>query len=307
MSAALPELSYAAWEPTKTTLHLFTQVAGKIRLACVPLQNHWWNVTLYPNATGLTTGLMRFDDTLFEIAFDLTRHRLVVSTGDGKEQSFKLRDGLSVRKFYRKLFDILRSLGIGVKIIAKPYGVPITTPFDQDDEHHTYDRKAVERWNQVNRWSADVFRSYASDFAGKASPAHLFWHSFDLAMGRYNGKLAPPKPAGTNNVEREAYSHEVIAVGFWPGDAKMANAAYYTYTAPEPATLTSEPLAAGGVWAPSGSGHMGVLPYDTVRASETPEATLLAFLRSGYAAGAKAAGWDVSSLAHDVLADHSAV
>lgn len=300
MSVALPPLTYSEWEPTKTTLHLYAQIVGKIRLACVPLQNHWWNVTLYPNATGLTTGLMRYDATLFEVALDLTDHRLVVSTGAGVRESFKLRDGLSVRKFYRKLFEILDELGIGVQILAKPYGVPITTPFEKDDEHASYDREAVERWNLVNRWSADVFRSYASDFAGKASPAHVFWHSFDLAMGRYNGKRAPEKPAGTSMVEREAYSHEVIAVGFWPGDAKMTAAAYYTYTAPEPTALTNEPLAAGGVWAPSGGGHMGVLPYDVVRSSATPEATLLEFLRSGYAAGAKAAGWDAAALAHDL-------
>lgn len=298
MSVTLPSLTYADWEPTKTTLHLYTQIVGKIRLECVPIQNHWWNVTLYPDATGLTTGLMRYDATLFEIAFDLAAHRLVVSTGAGQRESFKLRDGLSVRKFYKKLFEILDELGIGVKILAKPYGVPITTPFEKDDEHASYDRAAVERWDLVNRWSADVFRSYASDFAGKASPAHVFWHSFDLAMGRYNGKRAPAKPPGTSLVEREAYSHEVIAVGFWPGDAKMSAAAYYTYTAPEPPTLTNEPLAAGGIWAPSGGGHMGVLPYDTVKASATPEADLLDFLRSGYAAGVKAAAWDAAALEH---------
>lgn len=298
MSVTLPDMPYPQWEPTKTTLHLYCQIVGKIRLACVPLLNHWWNVTLYPSATGLTTGLMRSDDKLFEIRLDLVGHRAIVTLGDGTSESFKLRDGLSVRKFYRKLFSLLDDAGVGLRIHGVPYGVPMTTPFDDDDEHASYDREAVERWNLVNRWSADVFKSYASDFAGKASPAHLFWHSFDLAMGRYNGKKAPPKPAGTGIVEREAYSHEVIAVGFWAGDPKTPMPAYYTYTAPEPAGLAHEPLAAGATWVDTGASHMGILPYAAVAASTTPEAALLEFLRSAYAAGAKASGWDVEGLAH---------
>ena len=299
MSLQLPPLDYRAWEPSKTTLHLFTQILGKIRLACVPFANHWWNVTLYPQPRGLTTGLMRWDDTFFEIRLDLVGHRAIVSTEGGAVESFKLRDGLSVRKFYRNLFGILRDLKIGVPIHAVPYGVPVTMPFDEDREHASYDRAAVERWHEVTAWSADVLRSYASDFAGKTSPVHLFWHSFDLAIARFNGKRAPEKPPGTNLVEREAYSHEVIAVGFWPGDPATPSAAYYTYTAPEPDRLTAEPLAAGASWVPSGSGHLGVLPYDAVRGADAPEATLLAFARSGYAAGAKAANWDVAALAHD--------
>lgn len=297
MPLTLPRLPYEDWEPTKTTLHLFCQIVGKIRLASTAPRNHWWNVTLYVTAAGLTTGMMRVNDTEFEIEFDFVEHRLRVRTAGGASDDFKLRDGLSVAKFYEKVFAMLRDLGIAVEILAKPYGVPISTPFAHDEEHNRYDRKWVERWWAACRFTTEVFQSFASDFAGKISPVHLFWHSLDLAMGLYNGKRAPERP-GANHVEAVAYSHEVIAVGFWAGDANVPMAAYYTYTAPEPATLTDQPLSGEGAkWVPSGSGHMGLLPYEAIRTAEQPEATLLAFLRSGYAAGTTAAGWDRETLA----------
>jgi hypothetical protein len=296
MPIALPPLPYADWEPTLTTLHLFSQIVGKVRLASTPPRNHWWNVTLYVTETGLTTGPMRVDETEFEIIFDFIQHRLIVFTPGRKHDGFKLRHGLSVAKFYKKLFRILGDLGIGVRILAKPYGMAVTTPFRDDEEHAAYNAKWVERWWAVSRWTVGVFESYASDFAGKASPAHLFWHSFDWAMARYNGKRAPQKP-GANHVEAVAYSHDVIAVGFWAGDPATKAAGYYTYTAPEPGALTAEPLASGGTWVPSGSGHLGFLPYEAVQAASQPEVLLLEFLRSGYQAGAKAAGWDQAGMA----------
>lgn len=299
MPIRLQPLSYADWEPTLTTLHLFAQIVGKVRLASTPPRNHWWNVTLYVTEIGLTTGPMRVDETEFEIIFDFIQHRVIVFTPGGKHDGFKLRDGLSVAKFYKKLFRILDDLDLGVRILAKPYGMAVTTPFEEDEEHAAYDAKSVERWWAASRWTVGVFESYASDFAGKASPAHLFWHSFDWAMGRYNGKRAPARP-GANHVEAAAYSHEVIAVGFWAGDPATNAAAYYTYTAPEPGTLTEQPLACGATWVSSGSGHLGVLPYEAVQRAAQPEAALLDFLRSGYAAGAKAAGWDEAALRADL-------
>ncbi len=296
MPIELPALPYADWEPTKTTLHLYCQIVGKIRMASTAPRNHWWNVTLYVSARGLRTGLMRVDDVEFEIELDFLEHRLLVTTAEGDGGGFRLRDGLSVAKFYKRLLAVLKKLKIGVDILAKPYGVPISTPFSQDKEHHHYDRKWVERWWTACRFTVEVCESYASDFGGKASPAHLFCHSLDLAMARYSGKPAPAR-AQANHVEAVAYSHEVIAVGFWAGDPATQMAAYYTYTAPEPPGLTGQPLRGEGAsWISSGSGHMGVLAYDTVRNSPQPEAVLLDFLRSGYEAGVKAAGWDALAL-----------
>jgi Family of unknown function (DUF5996) len=178
--------------------------------------------------------------------------------------------------------------------------VPITTPFARDEEHRSYDRVAVRRWFDALVWTTSVFDEFASEFAGKQSPVHLFWHSFDLAMGRYSGRRAdgPPKD---DPVERKAYSHEVIAFGFWPGDPNTPAATYYTYTAPEPSDLTRQTLAPeGAAWYPSGSGHLGALPYDIVRTAADPKAALLAFLRSGYDAGVRTAGWNAASLAHSL-------
>jgi uncharacterized protein DUF5996 len=294
----LPSLPYADWETTKTTLHLWTQIVGKIRLKATPRLNHWWNVSLRPNARGLTTQRMHAGDSHFQIQFDFIDHRLVLVTDAAEAASFPLRDGLSVAEFYRKLFAMLEAYGIRVPILAKPYGVPMTTPFAKDTEHRSYDAAMVRRWWDVIRWTADVLDEFASRFAGKQSPVQLFWHSFDLAMARYSGGRAGG-PRKDDPVEREAYSHEVIAFGFWPGDPNTPAPTYYTYTAPEPATLTTEPLASGGAWYPSGSGHLGGLSYDTVRNAPDPRAALLAFMQSGYEAGTRTANWDTAALAHE--------
>ncbi|MEA2664213.1 MAG: hypothetical protein QOI11_1157, partial [Candidatus Eremiobacteraeota bacterium] len=195
------------------------------------------------------------------------------------------------------IVDALRALGIEARILAKPYGVPMTTPFAQDEEHRSYDRVMVRRWFDALLWTANVFEEFAGEFAGKQSPAHLFWHSFDLALARFSGRRAggPPK---ADPVEREAYSHEVIAFGFWPGDPATPAPTFYTYTAPEPAGLTARPLRPDGAgWYPSGAGHLGALPYDAVRGAADPRAALLEFLHAGYEAGTTSAGWDAASLA----------
>ena len=299
-TALLEALPFEGWEPTKTTLHLWCQIVGKIALRSTALRNHWWNCTLRPTAQGVKTELLRAGDTFFDIELDVVEHRTIVRVSTAPEPvCFVLRDGLSVAEFYASLRDALGTAGIDVPILGVPYGFPgQSTPFADDREHHAYDAAAVRRWWNAIAWSTSVFEQFATEFAGKQGPVQLFWHGFDLALGRYSGRRAegPPK---TDPVQREAYSHEVIAFGFWPGDANVPAPAYYTYTAPEPADLTTVTLApAAASWAPSGNGHMGVLPYDAVRTSDDPAAALLTFLRSGYDAGTRTAKWDTAALMH---------
>lgn len=235
---------------------------------------------------------MRAGETFFAIDFDFVDHFVAIQSNRAHAPAtIPLRDGLSVAEFYDTIFKRLAEFGIQTRVVDKPYGMGVDIPFSQDHEHKSYDRVMVRRWWEITLWSADVFDQYASEFIGKESPAHLFWHSFDLAISRYSGRPAntPPK---SDAVEQEAYSQEVIAVGFWPGDPNTPAPTYYTYTAPEPPTLTSMPLAptqAG--WAQSGSGHLGALPYEAVRTSDDPRATLLAFMHAGFNAGIRAANW----------------
>jgi uncharacterized protein DUF5996 len=296
----LEELPYDEWEPTKTTLQLWSQIVGKIALRSSALRNHWWNVTLRPTARGVRTERLTAGGREFDIELDFVDHRAIVRSGDAHDDvTFRLHDGLSVADFYAALNAALKTFEIEVPILAKPYGIAgQTTPFAQDREHRSYDATMVGRWWNVVRWTSDVFERFASEFAGKQGPVQLFWHGFDLALGRYSGRRAegPPK---TDPVEREAYSHEVIAFGFWPGDANVRSATYYTYTAPEPPGLTEFALQPeGAAWNPAGGGHLGVVPYDVIRAAADPQAALSAFLHSGYDAGVRAAGWDAAALRH---------
>ncbi|MGN6677562.1 MAG: DUF5996 family protein [Streptosporangiaceae bacterium] len=288
----LPELHLDDWRPTKDTLHLYCQIIGKIRLATTPPRNHWWNVPLYVDVRGLTTRRLHHQGTTFEITLDFIVHALVVRTADGRTSSFELGTGLPIADFDAALHGILGGLGVDVTIRELPFGVPMKTPFRQDTEHATWDRDAVERFGQVVDWSDSVFEEFSGWFNGKTSPVHLFWHSFDLAVTRFSGRPAPPLDA--DQVTREAYTHEVISFGFWAGDDTIGDAAYYSYTAPEPAGLRDEPLSAGH-WIEYGPGSMAILPYQAVRTAASPRDTLLAFCQSAYEAGAKLAGWDAES------------
>ncbi len=287
---ALPPLPYPPWERTKETLHLWAQIVGKVKLASSPPKNHWWHVPLYVDVHGLTTRVLHSRDaTAFEIRFDFAAHRLVVETAR-REESFELADGLSVAAFDDQLHAALGALGVDLPIVEKPFGVPMTTPFPDDDEHASYDAEAVERFWRVLDWSADVLEEFAGWFCGKQSPVHLFWHSFDLALTRFSGRPAPPMPEA-DPVTREAYADEVVSFGFWAGDQNVREPSYYSYTAPEPAGLRDQPLRAGAVWVEQNGGSLAILPYETVRAAADPRAALLEFLESAYQAGAGAAGW----------------
>jgi hypothetical protein len=293
----LPELALEQWEPTKETLHLWTQIVGKVRLAAMPPQNHWWNVPLFVDTRGLTTRRLRSDGADFDIAFDFVAHELVVRTSRGEVDPFPLANGLSVAAFYERLAAMLAARGIEVETRAEPYGIPVTTPFAEDEEHASYDREAVERFWRALRWIDWTLQEFAGWFCGKTSPVHLFWHGLDLALTRFSGRRAPELP-NADFVAREAYSHEVISFGFWPGDQKVPMPAFYSYTAPEPAGLADRPLRpeAASWQQPFGSNHLALLPYDEVRHSLDPRWTLLEFLQSAYEAGAATAGWDEESL-----------
>jgi Family of unknown function (DUF5996) len=293
----LPGLPLERWEPTKETLHLWAQIVGKVRLAATPPQNHWWNAPLYVDTRGLTTRRLRAGGCDFDVAFDFVAHELVVRTSRGQVESFPLRDGYSVAAFYERLWALLAGFGIDVEIKPEPFGVAVTTPFAEDSEHASYDREAVERLWRALRWIDWTLQEFAGWFCGKSSPVHLFWHGFDLAVTRFSGAPAPPNP-NADPVTREAYSHEVISFGFWPGDKKMRMPAFYSYTAPEPTGLADQPLRPERAsWQqPFGSSHMALLPYDDVRTSPAPRQALLDFLESSYQAGATLAGWDRDAL-----------
>ena len=299
----LPPLPYDAWEPTKTTLHLWAQIVGKIELGSTAHRNHWWNITLLPSARGLRTHRMTRGGTGFDVEFDFIDHRLVIrSDGAHEPAGFELRDGLSVAEFYRSIFEELRKFGIEMKILSKPYGVPMTTPFERDEEHRSYDNVMVRRFWEVLSWSAGALQTFASRFEGKQSPVHIYWHTFDLAMSRFSGKRADTSMR-PDRVQKEAYSHEVIAFGFWAGDANTPAPTYYTYTAPEPVALAQQPLLPQeAAWFEVPGGHLGGLRYDAVRTAEDPLATLLSFYQSGYDAGVKTANWDTSGFDPLVIA-----
>lgn len=293
---AFPPLPLEEWRDTKNTLHLYLQIVGKIRLALHPRINHWWHVPLYISPRGLTTRSIPYGSGNFEIEFDLLKHRLRISTSDGGRKKFKLKDGLSVAEFYKKLMESLSDLGINVEIRAIPYEAPSTIPFDQDDEHRSYDREHVETFFHILVAVNGILEEFRGRFIGKSTPVHLFWHSFDLALTRFSGKTAPERE-GAGTVEREAYSHEVISFGFWFGDDKVPAPAFYSYTAPEPQGLADERLLPEfAKWQDAGASHMALLMYDDVRTAENARELILEFLESSYQAGAKRAGWDIEEL-----------
>jgi Family of unknown function (DUF5996) len=295
---AWPALPYADWEPTKQTLHRYAQILGKVRMALVPPLNHWWHVTLYVSARGLETGPMPYGDRTVEIGLDFLDHRLHVRSSDGQTAAFALYDRLACAGFYAHLFAALRDVGVEAAIHARPFDLGDSPPFPDDTLHDSYDADAVERFWTILRLTDATLATFRSAFNGKASPTHVFWHSFDLAHARFSGRPAPPI-AGADPVTAEAYSHEVIAFGWWPGDDRRTPyPAFYSYTAPEPDGLRDHTLApAAAEWQDTGTGSLAILPYDAVRAADDPAAELLAFYESAYRAGATAAGWDAAALA----------
>jgi hypothetical protein len=294
-----PAMPLAEWQDTKSTLHRFAQVVGKIRLAASVRRNHWWNVPFHLTGRGITSRPMGQADgnPIFTIDFDFVDHQLLVTAADGKAVSFPLY-GRSVAVFYRETLDALRSLGVDVNIDRPvPFDLPdADRPFSDDTEHASYDPVWANRYWQVLSQVNLVLEEFAAGYSGKVSPVHHFWHTFDIAHTRFSERHVV-QPREADPVTREAYSREVISFGFWFGDESFAESAFYSYAAPEPAGLADQPLKPGTAqWIPRNASHLAVLRYDDARAEADPRAAVLAFYQSAYQAGARLAGWDIAGL-----------
>ena len=293
-----PPLPLAAWRDTYATLHMWMQVVGKTRLALAPMENHWWQCTLYVTERGLTTSPMPDGRRLLTVEFDFIAHRLVMRTAEGQRRQFPLTPQ-SVARFHAQFMQALRELGFAPRFLARPSEVETAIPFAEDEEHAAYDREAVHRWWRALAHADRVFKRFRGGFQGKQSPAHFFWGSFDLAVTRFSGRPAPRHPGGAPNcpdyVMVEAYSRECSSAGFWPGGGPVDEAAFYAYAYPEPEGYASGPVRPAAAWYHAKAGEF-ILPYEAVRTAPDPDATLLLFLQSTYEAAAVHGQWDREAL-----------
>jgi hypothetical protein len=272
---------------------MWTQIVGKVRLRLTPLVNHWWNVPLYVTARGLTTARIPYGEKTFELRFDFLQHQFVLETNDGLVKTLAL-EPRSVAEFYQEFMELLRSAKIEVKIWRMPVEIPDPIPFDRDRVHASYDRASVEKFWRILLSVDTVFNEFRARFIGKSSPVHFFWGSFDLAVTRFSGRRAPERP-GADVVTREAYSHEVSSVGFWPGGGNLQGAAFYSYAAPEPQGFKDERARPDVAYYDRQLGEF-LLMYDEVRKAESPTASLLEFCQSTYQAAATLGKWDRRAL-----------
>lgn len=293
-----PALPLDEWQDTYATLHRWSQIVGKVRLARMPWINHSWHVTLYVTSRGLTTSAIPCGARSFQIDFDFIDHQLPIRTSDGEVRSVALRPR-SVADFYRELMAQLRDLGIETAIHPRPNEVEDPTPFPEDEQHASYDAGAANRFWRVLVQTERVLTAFRARFIGKCSPVHFFWGSFDLAVTRFSGRPAPPHPGGVPNlpdrVAREAYSHEVSSAGFWPGGGGISYPAFYSYAYPEPEGYRDAPVRPSGAFYSSELREF-LLPYDEVRRAGAPDEALLEFLESTYLAAADPGRWDRSAL-----------
>ena len=288
-----PSLTLEDWADTCATLHMWTQIVGKIRLKQTPLVNHWWNVPLYVSARGLTTTAMPYENILFEMEFDFLDHQLRIKCSNGWNTSVAL-EPKSVAVFYDQTMKALSDIGLKIEIWPMPVEIPNPIRFDEDNEHKSYDPEYAQRFWRVLSLSDEILQKFRAGFVGKCSPVHFFWGSFDLAVTRFSGRLAPARPEA-DAITREAYSHEVISHGFWPGQGPLGKAAFYSYTAPAPDGLAEAKVKPATAFYNSEMG-LFLLTYDDMRTSSNPEETLMEFLQTTYEAGANLAGWDREAL-----------
>ena len=288
-SAPWPELQWSEWQKTADTLHMWTQIVGKTRLALSPLQAHWWNVPLYVSARGLNTSAMPYGSEFLEVAFDFVSHELKFATSTGATLATPLR-AQSVADFYREYQRSLSALGVSVNIHPVPVELQHPIPFADDVEHASYDPQAAHRFWRVLMSADKIFQQFSSHFLGKVSPVHFFWGSFDLAVTRFSGRRAPPRE-GADAITREAYSHEVISAGFWPGNGGFGDAAFYCYAAPAPKGLEVATIQPAKAAFNKTLGEF-IFLYEDLRTDPSPDEALLSFLQTTYEAGATLANWD---------------
>jgi hypothetical protein len=296
-NSSWPPLVYAEWQESCATLHLWTQIVGKIRLALAPPVNHWWHVPLYLTSRGLTTSPMPYGGRTFQIDFDFIDHVLRIATSDGRSDNLALAPR-SVADFYKEIMGRLRALGLEVRIWTTPVEIADPIRFQQDDVHASYDPVQVNRFWRLLTQVDQVFAAFRGRFIGKASPVHFFWGSFDHAVTRFSGRRAPPPPSNPqipDTINREAYSHEVSSCGFWPGNGGFGQAAFYSYAYPQPQGFGEAPVQPSAAYYSKEIGEF-ILPYDAVRQAASPRDTLLEFLQSAYAAAADLAHWDRAAL-----------
>ena len=292
-SELLPALPFDSWKDTLATLHMWTQVVGKVRLKLCPLVNHYWNVAFYLTARGMTTSAMPYSRGTVEVRFDFIAHQLLIETSEGRMVAFALKPQ-SVAEFYKAFMAALADLGVTVKIWTTPCEIPDPTPFEKDHLHASYDPDAVHKFWRIMAWVDQILKEFRAGFLGKVSPVHFFWGSFDLAVTRFSGRTAPERP-GADPITREAYSHEVSSAGFWPGGGDIKGPAFYSYAAPEPtgfAECKVRPAAA--FYHPQLKEFL--LMYDDVRTAASPKTALMEFLQSTYDAAADTGKWDRKAL-----------
>lgn len=290
---AWPVLPLQEWEATRATLHMWTQVVGKVRLALSPHVNHWWEVPLYVSARGITTSAIPYGEHIFEIEFDFLDHNLAIRSSNGTTKFVPLYPR-SVADFYREVMAALRAIGIEVKIWPTPVEIPDPIPFVDDEQHASYDSEYVNRFHRILLQSDSIFKEFRGRFTGKASPVHFFWGSFDLAVTRFSGRRAPERE-GADPITREAYSHECCSAGFWPGSGEITGPAFYSYTSPAPEGYSTYRVVPSAAFYHSGLGEF-ILMYDEVRRAASPAVAVLDFLQSTYEAGAILGRWDRAAL-----------
>jgi hypothetical protein len=299
-----PALPFAEWRETCETLHMWTQIVGKIRLAQAPPQNHWWHVALYVTPRGLTTSAMPHGTRLFSISFDLVDHALVLVTSDGGRRTVPLM-ARSTADFYEEVTAKLGELELPVHVWPHPVEVETSIPFDRDTVHTAYDREAVERFRGALQQADRVLQRFRGGFLGKSSPVHFFWGGFDLALTRFSGRPAPAHPGGQPNVGRhvmiEAYSHEVVSFGWWPGNAVIQEPAFYAYVYPDVPGFRDATVRPAAARYDASLGEF-LLPYEAVRTAPDPDAMVLAFAADAYSAAAERGGWDRQALERSVRA-----
>ena len=289
----LPALPLDSWKDTLATLHMWTQVVGKVRLELCPLVNHFWNVPFYLTARGMTTSAMPYERGTIEVRFDFIAHKLLLETSDGRMVAIALKPQ-SVAEFYKKFMTALADLGVTVKIWTTPCEIPDPTPFEKDNLHAAYDPEAVHKFWRILVWVDQILKEFRAGFLGKVSPVHFFWGSFDLAVTRFSGRRAPERP-GADSITREAYSHEASSAGFWPGGGDIKGPAFYSYAAPEPAGFAERRvLPAAAFYHPQLKEFL--LMYDDVRTADSPKTTLMEFLQSTYEAASESGKWDRQAL-----------